>query len=338
MTDSKDAASRRDTAAHWYIELQEPNVSPDLWEAFLEWEKDPANAEAYREIEAALGVLDRTSLSSPASIIPVRRRKPVIMALVAAAAVFVIGAAATLAIGASVLTIQSPKPEPVPLVYATAIGEQETVRLVDGSVLILNTNTELSVRYSDTERLIQLAQGEALFEVAHSDRPFLVEAGGTRTTALGTEFDIHADGEAVSVTLIRGSVRVTDFTPDSRTKPPGAIPYNGLQEGIVLKPGERLDITPDADAIRSTIDPARVGTWREGLLQFDNVTLADAIAEMNRYSTIELRIDDPALASERISGTFPAGEQKDFSESLALYLPVQAKQTGNSIIISARLE
>jgi len=328
MTDGEDEATRRETAAFWYTELQAPDVSPAMWESFLEWESDPANAAAYREIEATIGVIDRTSLSRPDQnhrSEPGRSRKPVVLALAAAAAALLIGAVA--------LTLQAPKPDPVPRIYATAIGEQETVTLEDGSILTLNTNTKLSVRYSKTERLICLEQGEALFDVEHADRPFLVKAGGTVTRALGTEFEVHAEAGTVAITLIKGSVRVTPHVPDSGAGLPGAIPQDGLQEGIVLKPGERLDLTPGAAPRISTIDPSRTGLWRDGLLQFDNTRLADAIAEMNRYSTVQLRIDDETLASERISGTFPAGKQAEFAESLALYLPVEVQQTGGEIII-----
>ncbi|WP_139068886.1 MULTISPECIES: FecR domain-containing protein [unclassified Hyphomonas] len=326
MTDQTDEVRRRETAALWYTELQDPDVSPDTWEAFLEWEMDPANARAYHEIESAIGIIDRTSLNNSETKNPGRDRKPVLLALAAAAAAFIIGAAT--------LTLQSPKPGPAPLTYATAIGEQETVTLEDGSVLTLNTNTTLTVSYSKAERLIHLTEGEALFEVEHSDRPFLVEAGGTITRALGTAFNVRADQDTISVILIQGSVRVSPSrTEDSKGKA-GAMPAKTLQEGIVLKPGDRLDMKPGADPILSTIDPTMAGKWREGLLQFDNVTLAEAIAEMNRYSTTQLRIDDASLASERISGTFPAGKQEEFVQSLELYLPIQYRRSGQEIHIS----
>ncbi|RAN41347.1 FecR family protein, partial [Hyphomonas sp. GM-8P] len=180
--------------------------------------------------------------------------------------------------------------------------------------------------------------GEALFEVEHSDRPFLVEAGGTITRALGTEFDIHADQDTVSVTLIKGSVRVTTGQPDPGAGQAGGIPEESQQEGLVLKPGDRLDMKPGADPILSTIDPAQAGKWREGLLQFDNVTLAEAVAEMNRYSTTKLRIDDAALAAERISGTFPAGKQEEFAETLKLYLPVDVDKRADAFLITTRKE
>ena len=329
MTNQEDEANRRETAALWYTELQDPDVSPDTWDAFLEWETDPANAEAYHEIETTIGIIDRTGLNNTKTKPPGKNRKPVLLALAAAAAVFIIGAAT--------LTFQSPIPDPAPLTYATAIGAQETVTLEDGSILTLNTNTTLTVSYSEAERRIHLAEGEALFEVEHSDRPFLVDAGGTRTRALGTEFDIRAEAGAVAITLIKGSVRVTTGQPDPAGQA-GAMPAKTLQEGLVLKPGDRLDMKPGADPILSTIDPAQGGKWREGLLQFDNVTLAEAVAEMNRYSTTKLRIDDAALAAERISGTFPAGKQEEFAETLKLYLPVDVVNRADAFLITTRTE
>ena len=333
MADKRDEAERREAAAFWFAELQAADVTPAAWESFLEWEQDPANAAAYREIEATLGVLDQTSLSRAGALSETRPGRGRGLALPALAA-----AAAVLVLAATALTLRSPAREPAPLTYATAIGEQQAVTLEDGSVITLNTDTRLTVVYSKTERLIRLTQGEALFEVEHADRPFRVEAGGTATRALGTEFDIHAKENAVSVTLIRGSVRVTELAQELLTQQPGAIPEESLQEGIVLKPGDRLDILPGKAPIRSTIDPARAGKWREGILQFDNTTLADAIAELNRYSTTKLRIEDEALAAERISGTFPAGKQEGFVESLKLYLPVRVVKRADSFLITTGAE
>jgi transmembrane sensor len=338
MADKRDEATRRETAAFWFAELQAADVTPAAWESFLEWEQDPANAAAYREIEATLGLLDQTSLSRTGRSRQDpkqgkdegRGRRPALLAMAAAAIAILIAATA--------LTINTPEPSPKPLTYATAIGAQQAVTLEDGSIVTLNTNTRLTVQYSKAERLIRLTQGEALFEVEHSDRPFFVDAGGTRTRALGTEFDIHAEEKSVSITLIEGSVRVTQSRSATDTNSPGAIPEDGQQEGIVLKPGDRLDLSPGKPPIRSTIDPARAGKWREGLLQFDNVTLANAIAELNRYSTTQLRIDDETLAAERISGTFPAGEAAAFASSLEFYLPVETRQTGEEIFLAYKVQ
>ncbi|KCZ47937.1 FecR domain-containing protein [Hyphomonas sp. CY54-11-8] len=228
MTDKRGEAARRETAALWFAELQAADVSQAIWERFLEWERDPANAAAYREIETTLGILDQTSLSQAetgSETRPGRGRKSALLALAAAAAVILLSATA-------LMTLRKPGAGPSPLTYATAIGEQQAVTLEDGSVITLNTNTRLTVLYSKTERLIRLTQGEALFEVEHADRPFLVEAAGTRTRALGTEFDIHAKESSVSVTLIRGSVRVTGSRPEEGKSPPGEMPGESLQDAV----------------------------------------------------------------------------------------------------------
>ena len=67
------------------------------------------------------------------------------------------------------------------------------------------------------------------------------------------------------------------------------------------------------------------------MLQFRDVTLEAAVAEMNRYSATVIRIEDPDLAALRLSGTFPAGEPDDFAKSLELLLPVRAQTSGNEI-------
>ncbi|MEH6488459.1 hypothetical protein [Hyphomonas oceanitis] len=73
--------------------------------------------------------------------------------------------------------------------------------------------------------------------------------------------------------------------------------------------------------------------WQTGILQFRDVTLGEAIAELNRYSETKLRVDDPALAAEHLSGAFPAGDQDMFAETLKLYLPVTVSRGDGAILI-----
>ncbi|MGQ0595009.1 MAG: FecR family protein [Gammaproteobacteria bacterium] len=93
--------------------------------------------------------------------------------------------------------------------YATAIGQQRSVRLPDGSLAQLNTDTTLDLYFNPDQRRVVLNRGEAAFEVAKEQRPFRVEAGTVRTEVLGTEFLLRYDGESGTVTLIEGQVRVT---------------------------------------------------------------------------------------------------------------------------------
>lgn len=101
----------------------------------------------------------------------------------------------------------------------------------------------------------------------------------------------------------------------------------------MLEPGDQLVMQADGGVEVSEVDLESVGRWTSGLVQFDNTTLAEAVAEMNRYSSVTIRIGDQALAAERISGSFPAGQQRDFAESLELFLPVTADMSGRTITL-----
>ena len=110
--------------------------------------------------------------------------------------------------------------------YATAIGEQRTITLADGSVARLNTNTRLSVEYGEHHRDIRLQAGEAHFTVAgNGERPFRVYAGNSRIQAVGTAFAVHIKGGDVDVLVTEGIVEIATTgiprPPDSlATTPP----------------------------------------------------------------------------------------------------------------------
>ena len=313
----EDHAGRVKAAARWYAELQAPDAGAGVWDAFRVWERDPRNAAAFREIEAALSTLDRSSLAArPAA----KGRAPVRPALwlgaVAAAVVVVALGAATLLGGRG---IESPVPPP--LVYATAVGEQRVVELEDGSSVQLNTASRIEVAFTDEERLVRLKAGQALFEVEKAAAPFVVDAASSRTRALGTAFEVFVKSGGAQVTLLEGSVSVA---------PPGAA----AGEGIVLEPGERLMVAGGAAGPVEQVDLAAALSWRNGILQFTDIRLADAAQELNRYSAKQIVVGDPALAEERLSGSFKAGDQEMFVSALALFLPVEVHRSGNTILVA----
>ena len=301
---------RREAAARWHAELQDPDVDERIWQAFRAWEADPANAAAYQEIEAALDLLDQSSLADSPSSPSRRPRVPHL--LLAGAALAVVLVAALLAV-----TAASPVRELRPVIHVTEIGERAAFTLADGSRIHLNTATEIEILFSQQARRLRLVSGQALFEVAPGPRPFMVEAGETETIAHGTIFDIYRREEGVRIALREGAVSVSQ----NHTAP------------IRLHPGQQALARPGQPPEVTGIDPARIGQWQSGTLAFDNVTLAEAVAEMNRYATTRIEIADPALAAERISGVFPAGEQDAFAEALGLYLPLTAERRADRIML-----
>ena len=319
MAAGQDEHARRlKAAAAWYAELKAPDLAPETYEAFEAWEADPANARAFAEIERTLVVTDRTRFGREAAESRERRGGLVLRGWPAG-----LGAlAAVLVLGVLVFRFWPAVPEAGPVVYATSVGEIREVVLADGSGVTLNTASRIEVRIDDDQRLVRLGAGEALFDVVKDGRPFMVEAGASRTEALGTLFAVQMRGEDVAVTLAEGRVRVgrADMADD---------------DSRVLAPGEQLVMSRAGAVQVSGVDAERLLSWSDGLVAFDNATLAEAVGEMNRYSDVKLVIADQGLASERVSGTFPAGEQAAFAESLELFLALEARVEDDRIVLRA---
>lgn len=313
MTEKEARAARLEAAAGWYAELQDETLAADVWQRFLAWERDPANAAAFAQIEASLSLLDRTRFARARRSQP-RAWRYVGVGTATAAAVALVAVAALGGLPGG----PASGPVSVPVeTYATAVGERQDITLADGSSVTLNTGSRLEVAFSQSERRLKLVEGQALFEVETADRPFVVEAGGSLTTALGTEFDIRLRPEGAAITLLEGKVRVAQAGDPRRD---------------VLSPGQRLQFT-GSQVVISEIDPAAAASWKTGMIRFRDVTLAEAVEEMNRYSETNLRVDDPELAEARLSGVFPAGDQDVFVESLTLHLDIRAEREGDGFVI-----
>lgn len=304
-----DTEPARREAARWYAELQDEAAGPEVWHRFLVWERQPGNAAAFRQIEAALSTLDRVRFAGTPEKKTSLARWPMAAGLAAAVLLAALGSIRLMGDG------EPAAPVPEPLIYATAVGEQESVTLEDGSLALLNTASRMEVVYSHGERRITLMEGQALFDVQREARPFIVAAGGAETRALGTRFEVYLPTEALQVTLLEGLV---------------SIAGEGVSR-IILSPGEQM-MFRDGEVTVARIDPARALSWQNGMVPFTDVTLAEAVSELNRYSEVKLRVDE-ALAAERLSGSFRAGDQEGFVSVLEAFLPVRAERRAGEILI-----
>ena len=304
-------------AARWYAELQDEAVPAEVWQRFLAWERQPENAAAFRQIEAALQTLDRSGIQKVETGASGRPRQvwPWIASM--AAALVLVAAVLVQPGGAPAIV-----PEAVPEIYATAIGEQRSVSLADGSAARLNTATRIEVRYTGEARRVTVQEGQALFEVARGALPFVVSAGDTQTTALGTVFDVYRSAGGVQVTLLEGLVTVT------------ADGAGG--DGVVLSPGDQL--LAEGGKVRvEQVDAARAVSWQSGMIAFTDVTLGEAVADLNRYSQVKLQVE-AALAGERLSGAFRAGDQAGFASAMEVFLGAEAEHQGDTILLKAGRE
>ncbi|MBJ7311892.1 FecR family protein [Rugamonas sp. CCM 8940] len=199
--------------------------------------------------------------------------------------------------------------------FTTARGQYAEQRLPDGSSIELDTATEVQVALYADHREVRLLRGQAMFHVKpEPQRPFHVEAGAARVTVLGTHFSVRNVDGLVNVAVQQGKVAV-------------AAPGRNADAPALLA-GDGLTLAADGPAVPASVVPAAVGSWRERRVNFDNATLAEALAEFERYADSGLRVDDAALAQLRLSGSFDVGNPAQFAAALPLALPVRVVGDG----------
>ncbi len=209
--------------------------------------------------------------------------------------------------------------------YRTAVGGVEAVPIQDGSTVTLNTDSGIRVAVTETERRVDLEKGEAFFEVAKDPkRPFVVRAGAARIIAVGTKFSVRREADDVRVIVTEGRVRVEHAGPRQRAQ------TTLISAGSVALAGESGVLVEDR-ALAEVVDRL---SWRHGFVIFHDTPLADAVAEFNRYNTRQIVIENGALESIRIGGTFRTGNVEAFVRLLSEGFPITVDESEDRIILS----
>lgn len=208
-------------------------------------------------------------------------------------------------------------------VYSTPVGGRTVLTLYDGSHVELNTDTVL--RLGKNRRSATLVKGEAFFDIKHDSKtPFIVMASGHRITDLGTRFSVRgvAPGQ-LEVALIEGKARIENTEDRAR------------QFSAVLSPGDT--VLASARGLKVTRKPVETlvnaVSWRNGMVVFRHMSLADAAAEFNRYTQTKLIID-PAIAHLTIDGTFATGNPETFARILRVALGLKIESQPQRIVIT----
>jgi transmembrane sensor len=306
-----------ESAAAWAARRLGGGASDEA--GFARWlDEDEAHAEAYARAEAVWALMGREAGSD--DLLAVRRE-----ALRRARAkrpgwdrrAIAAGAVAAIAAPAGLWWMRHRGRQGE--LFQTALGEQRTLTLADGSRVTLDALSVMRVRYSAAVRSIDLVQGRAYFEVAHdANRPLRVHAGPRTVTAVGTAFSVRREPRETMVVLAEGKVAVSDH------ESPVTL--------ALMTPGQSMLLVDGMGAGRpASADLDRELAWRRGQMVFDNVALVDAAAEMNRYSTLQVVVADPRLRTLRISGTFHAGESRAFVEAIQSYFPVRTRTTDTTV-------
>ena len=196
--------------------------------------------------------------------------------------------------------------------YVTGKGQKSIVDLPDGTRVTLDVDSAVDVAFANGRRDVRLLSGRAFFDVAH-DRahPFAVQAGGRVVTALGTQFDVRLTPGAVRVVLAQGSVSVAS-APGRPTAPL-----------VKLAPGQAFAAQDDAVGKVSSADMDEALAWKQGVVEFHDQPLSEAIGLLNRYTRAQIVIKDPKVAALRITGVFKTGDIERFGRSVSQVLPVR---------------
>jgi transmembrane sensor len=311
-------SSIREKAAQWLIELDTSDNVEDRWPDFEAWlNENPEHRAAFVSLEQAWSAVE--DLKAFHVNEGTLRTDPLFSQEPKAALLRrpwksgrVVTSAFVLAALAYALSVTPPAKWTQPPVaaaaawktYSTDYGEQKLAPLADGSVVELNTNTQVRVNFTAARREAVLEQGEVLLTVKHDpQRPFLVTAGSARVRALGTTFSVWRKSDDETVTLVKeGRVQVT-----APAHPALEVPAQ--HTATASSRGVQVD----------AIEPARMNrklSWRNGQLAFKGETLDEVVAEFNRYNLTKLKIDDPDIARQRIGGTFSSRDPTGFAELL----------------------
>ena len=313
-------------AAVWIARLHGPDRSPLMERECREWQaRSAAHRLAFEQCTEVWEAVPRVRLAdayasaarqepaSGAAGVPRRRRRGRWVVIASLLVVLAVGAgmAAHLWRGVDV--------------YVTKVGEQQLVVLDDGTRMTLNTDTDVHVKMARDVRSVTVEAGEALFEVAKDPRrPFIVRAADSEVVALGTAFSVRLAGsgthvdDALAITLIEGKVTVRPASADLAGGVAPAAP-------VLMQAGERIRLAKanggSAGPVTQQVDRPRIEqmvAWKRSEVIFDDVSLPDAVAEMNRYSrTPIVLIGDASLSRLHVSGLYRTGDSTGFAQAVA---------------------
>jgi transmembrane sensor len=315
-----------EAAALWTVRLAGGEL-PHEQQVFEEWlELTPANREAGKRAQAGWDAFNRTEddellgamreharSARPSKAHDWRRYAAAAALLVVVAGGSIVADQAGL-IGSGGGNSSTGRVQAPPLLEAsyTYVNGRELPRhitLPDGSLMTLDAQSRVTATFSRNRRSLELVGGRAFFDVRHDPaRPFVVGAGDLHVTDIGTRFDVELANDGVRLRLVQGRLSVSAA---------------GLPKPVQMSAGERLTSRNGASPVVTQMAGEEALNWQQGFATFDNDTLLEAAAVLNRYPGDELIVRNPKVAGLRISGMFKMGDPERFGRTLEQIYPVR---------------
>ncbi len=227
--------------------------------------------------------------------------------------------------------------------YVTRIGEQKNIKLSDGSVLTLNTGTEILVAVNDERRHVELKHGEVWFDIANdAQRPFTIELGERAVSVLGTKFTVFKQQSRFRLALVEGQVVIHDKQENvSKTAP--LIVETSTPGATRLMPGQHRVLAGwvveynDESKQLSAYRPADLASrysWTNGLIKFSEEPLYKLVNELNRYSVKKILIDDSRIMNMEVYAAVRIDQISQALKGLEKSLPIKVEMEFDRITIT----
>ncbi len=243
-----------------------------------------------------------------------------------------------------------------PLLYTTEVGGHRKILLSDGTLLDLNTDSEIEVDYSLGRRKVRLLKGEAFFEVSHDiNRPFIVYAGETSVRAVGTAFVVRLMSEKFEVTVTEGKIEISQTSLNEKTVNDKENYLAGSQLGrnqlvskqeksIYLEAGEKVVYNKSYQNLlqeklietMSKGEIKRMLSWQDGLFEFSDTPLVEVIRDLSRYTSMKIEISDPKLRELKFGGLFRTNELQALFDALETTFDVVIERNNDNHVIISR--
>lgn len=306
-----------DAAITWAVRIDYNTPDNEAWRAFKRWLKaDPLHGLAWERVHAmkgfqselgglsprlALNVL-QTAQHQRANGNPGRRNVMKLLSL------------AGIAVTAGWIAREHTPWQRLLADASTGIGEQKTLTLSDGTVVVLNTDSAVTTDLAGPRRLVVLHRGEILVTTGAdadatarlgSRRPFWVYTPFGRMQALGTRFVVRLDEERARVSVQEGAVELHPVDAG---------------ESALVRSGESRWLMADG-TLPAGLQGFAADGWAEGVVAGKDIRLQDLLAELSRYRPGRI-VCDPRVADLRLSGLFHVKNTDRALQFLAQTQPV----------------
>lgn len=217
---------------------------------------------------------------------------------------------------------ESNKLESEKMIVSTGNNEKATITLPDGTLVTLNSNSELSYvpkLYNNELRQLSFS-GEGYFIVSKDkNKPFQIDAEGLCVEVLGTTFNLSVKKQDPDAELFleSGSVKFTSLLK---------------REAVVLHPNQKVIMNKQTGdiTVRSAIENEEVA-WKRNELIFHNVPLCKVISKIE--STYNVKIEVHGDSVDAFTGTLVTNDLNGVLEVLGRTCKLKVSVTDGKVLM-----